>query len=507
MVLGKSIFQILLSNIFVQIIVLLSALILVRLYPPEAFGIIAFSNSIMNIFAPFTLLKLNLAIARSKNQSEADGLLMLCFRIAFYSSLSCFLLLSISPMILTLLDTLNLDDISDQKKEQFIKIFNLPFLLAISILMGLRGINRSLQDYAAWHDEFKQNAKGNVYSTLISKVQSIGVGFIDQSAYILFGSNILHSLLHTLYLMKTLVKSNWRNAWHRHSLFKHDTTISTLWQENIDIPKYQLPSMFFLILIQSLPTLLFSVFYPLRLVGCYGQCIALISMPLNLINDAVSRTFYPTLSKSLDQREVFRDLVLKALEFSALICSFPMLLLWYLGVDFFELLLGQNYRPVGQMAVILAPAFLIQQLFSPLTMVYNTLKLEKTLLKHTSINATIRCIALFIAILYVDIYQCLMIDAGLQVLLFSWQLMYILNQSKISLISQVKGILSLPMVALVVLSPLFFLKYYGFSLLSLPIFIAIFFALAMYLVLSYYLYPALWETVKQLSPKYTSKSQ
>jgi hypothetical protein len=46
-----------------------------------------------------------------------------------------------------------------------------------------------------------------------------------------------------------------------------------------------------------------------------------------------------------------------------------MILLWFLGVDFFVILLGETYIDVGRMAVILVPAFLMQQLFAPLNIV------------------------------------------------------------------------------------------------------------------------------------------
>jgi lipopolysaccharide exporter len=496
--LGKSILKILTGNIFAQVVILLSALVLVRIYPPEAFGVMSFVNSLTNIFAPFSLLKLNLALPRAKNEDEVDGLFVLCLRIAFYSSLITFLILMISPLALYLIDQIAPDLISSQKHEQFLKIFHPLFLLAIAVLMFLRALNRIIQDYAAWHQEFGVIAKSTFYSTVVAKVQSIGAGLYAQSGYVLFSSQLFQSLFAACYFKRVLINFHPNQIFKKYHLFKEDHRLRRLWQQNIDIPKYQLPSVFFVIFMQSLPGLLFAMFYPLKLVGCYAQCQALLSMPLNLINDAISRTFYPALSKQVEDTEGFSKMVLKALEFSALICSFPMILLWFLGVDFFVLLLGETYIDVGKMAVILVPAFLMQQLFAPLNIVYNVLKQEKQLLKHTSANTSIRAISMGVGIFYLDIYQCLRFDAILQVILYGLQLAYILRQAQVKVLDQIKGACLMPCVAIVCLLPLTQFEIEQIHFYDFRIIFIIFGGLTAYLGICFWIYPELWAQTKKI---------
>lgn len=496
--LGKSILKILTGNISAQIIILLSSLALVRIYPPEAFGVMSFVNHLANLFAPFTLLKLNLALPRAKDQDEVDGLFVLCLRIAFYSSFVTLLILMVSPLALYLIDQIAPDLISHQKHEQFLKIFHPVFLVSIAFVIFLRGLNRVIQDYAAWHNEFGVIAKSTFYSTIVAKVQSIGFGLYAQSAYVLFSSQVFQSLFAAFYFKQVLQHFKPKAIFEKYHLFKEDLRLRQLWQKNIDIPKFQLPSVFFVILMQSLPGLLFAMLYPLKLVGCYAQCQALLSMPLLLINDAISRTFYPALSRQVDDFESFSKMVLKALEFSALICSFPMILLWFLGVDFFVLLLGENYIDVGRMAVILVPAFLMQQLFAPLNIVYNVLKQEKQLLKHTSAHTTIRGIAMGVGIFYLDIYDCLRLDAILQVILYGAQLAYILRQAKVTVIHQIKGAFLMPLVSIGCLLPLSFFEIETIHFYDLKILASVFGGFFAYLSICFWLYPDLWMHTKKL---------
>jgi hypothetical protein len=126
------------------------------------------------------------------------------------------------------------------------------------------------------------------------------------------------------------------------------------------------------------------------------------------------------------------------------------------------------------------------------------LKQEKQLLKHTSGHTTIRGVAMGVGIFYLDIYDCLKLDAILQVLLYGAQLAYILRQAKVKIIDQIKGAFFMPLVSIVCLLPLSFFEIEVLHFYDLSILASILGGFLVYLSICFWYYPDLWMHTKKL---------
>ena len=97
------------GNVLAQLIALLCAPVLARLLPVEAFGIYALYTAALGLTAQVVCLKLDMALALTRDHREAAALMRLAVGAAALTAALSGLLLPLSPVVGRLLRTSNLD--------------------------------------------------------------------------------------------------------------------------------------------------------------------------------------------------------------------------------------------------------------------------------------------------------------------------------------------------------------------------------------------------------------
>ncbi len=334
-----------------QVIILLTAPILTRLYAPEAFGTAALFASITGILGVLACMRYELAIVLPDNDREAANLL------------------AVSLVMTVLMSGLTIPIIgygSDQILA-WVKMPELaPYLWLIPLAVMAHGIFTALNYWNTRTKHFTRLSIARVTSQVAGTSTSLGLGL---AGYASGGSLIAASLggqaVATTVLGGQIWRDNgrfilssitWREMWdgmRRHRKFP----LFSSWGALINTASWQIP------------ILMLGSFFSPAVVGFYSLGFRLIQMPLGLIGGAISQVFFQRGAEAHSSGDLGR-LVEGLFNRMLIIGLLPSMILMVIGADLFAFVFGAEWREAGVFTQILAPWALVWYLSSPLSTIY-----------------------------------------------------------------------------------------------------------------------------------------
>jgi O-antigen/teichoic acid export membrane protein len=353
-----------------QIITLLAAPILTRLYAPEAFGVAAMFASITSILGVLACLRYELSIVLPDNDREAANLLAVSL---------------VSTVFIACL-TIPIIWYGGDRILAWVKMPELaPYLWLIPGVVLVHGIFTALNYWNTRTKHFMRLSIARVTSQLAGTGTSLGLGFAGHTTG---GSLITASLggqaVATAVLGGHIWRDNgrfilssitWREMWvgmKRHRNFP----LFSSWGALINTASWQIP------------VLMLGAFFSPVIVGFYSLGFRLIQMPLSLIGGAISQVFFQR-GVEANSSGKLGNLVEGLFNRMLIIGLFPSMILMVIGADLFAFVFGQEWREAGVFTQILAPWALIWFLSSPLSTIYAIQEKQKNeLLMHSAILIT-----------------------------------------------------------------------------------------------------------------------
>ncbi len=334
-----------------QVVIILSAPLLSRLFTPADFGQLQFILSTALILATFSTLRYEMSIPLPKEDSDAFRLVKLSISLAILTTL----------IVLTLIVIANAIDYS---AEWWIKYSKL--VLFVPIILMIEATNST---FGYWFMR-----KGNYKSPSLAKAIS-GIGVVTFQLImhfvialggvgLLIGQS-LGQLSGVSFLFTRLQKAEsdltWRQNWNRTkalALKYKDFPLFASWSAGLNT------------LGRHLPPIMMTWYYSPELVGYYAIGMRLLNIPLNLLSMSVGQVFFQQISKYVkNQVPVFPFLRSTALKLAIL--GFPGLLIIFLaGPMLFEWIFGDNWSNAGKIASILTPYFFLRFIASPLSPIF-----------------------------------------------------------------------------------------------------------------------------------------
>ncbi len=362
---------------FAQILTILSAPILTRLYGPEDFGVWALYISISSIISVIACLRYEYSIMLPESEEEAINLLGLCLlSVLFVSGLTL-------PTVWYF-------------KESIVEILNSPqveaYLLFVAPFVFVNGIFLALNNWNSRTKLFKRLSLARISSSISTTATQISLGIVGNTisggliAGSLVGQSVSTSILGIQIWRddKDQIKKSldWRKVYEGLKRYRKFPLIDT-WSALMNTVSWQLPAF------------LLSAFFAPAVVGFYSIGFRLLQLPMSFVGSSISQVFFQRASRAFSEG-VLPSLVENVFRILVIIGMFPILILTIVGGDVFSVIFGEAWTEAGVYAQILSIWAFVWFISNPLTTIYVVVEKQQFGFQYNFFNLTTRLLSLTI---------------------------------------------------------------------------------------------------------------
>ena len=334
---------------FSQIILLIGAPLLTRLYTPEDFGLLAVYGSILAFASVVSCLNYEQAIPLCEDENSALNIAILCFILVITSGLvTCFIIYFWGALISQILEVQRLIDYL--------------WLLPLGIL--LTGFYNILNYWGLRTKQFRDISLTKfcqATTTLIVQLVGFKYGATALLAGQLTGQTLANSIL-TIKIItkKDLSKFNFSMmmvGFSRYRFLSLGGTCSSL----VNTAGHQLPP------------LVFASFFSAATVGSYALAFRLLTLPASLVGAAFSQVF---LSHGVDSQRTGNLNILYAKVQNSLfqLGLSPAIAIIFIAPELFSFIFGEIWREAGIYSQWLSLSAFLGFVVSPLSNIFTILE-------------------------------------------------------------------------------------------------------------------------------------
>lgn len=433
------------GTIIAQGLTILTAPVLSRLFPPEAFGTTSVFISIASVLAVIICLRYEQSILLPKDDADAVNL----FTVSLVISLAVSLLVAVFLLA---------------QAQDIATLLNAPelanFLWILPVALAFQGLFQAVNQWNTRQKKFTRLSLARVAASLTTSIVPIilaALGYRNTAGLItswiagtaifslVLSAQVLHEDARVLFRNIRLgaMLANARRYWKFPMLDTWGSLINTLsWQ---------------------LPSLLLSPFFSQTIVGYYAMASRILLLPMTLVGHSISQVFFQHASERHANNGALDQVVLSVFE-RLVAFSLPLVILFsILGKELFSFVLGRQWAEAGIYVQILAPWILFLFISSPLSSLFSVLeRQEVALIVHLSILLT-RFLSLLVGVLTKDEYLALALWSASGVLVYGILAAWNLKSTGVSLATAGKTTLKYLVVASPIALVLITLKY-GFKI-------------------------------------------
>lgn len=381
----KNIISVLGGAVGAQLVALLAAPVITRVFTPDDFGSMTTVWAVVGVAGIVACLAYEKTIVLERNEISARQILVLCVYISIITSVSVSFLIYLFGRYV------------------FPEYFGVAYASAF-VLFGvcLFGVRKALDFYATRHKEFKLVAVTMLAGAIAGAVWKITVGTVwNASAEVLLLGNILGIGLPAIMLYMSLSKSIGKpfvgQPGHRIDVLK----------KHSDFPKKQVPNALLNAFQQQAPIFILAAYFGSEMVGFYGLAMAVLLRPVRALAEAVSRVYLQRIS-AMDTEDFRADLLRITVRLAVIAMPFCVILFIY-GEVLFKLLFGDNWGEAGYMASLMAPWVLMLVVNVPTTQALIVRRALGFILVFNTIYLVVRVIGL-VGTIYItgDVYSAIL---------------------------------------------------------------------------------------------------
>ncbi|NQZ78032.1 MAG: oligosaccharide flippase family protein [Ekhidna sp.] len=371
----SSILILLTGNGLAQLIGLIIAPLLARLYSPEDFGIFGFFSGLVAILAILSTLKLDQAVIIAPKDEDFDLLMVLgLLSAAAFCSLALVVLFPFSVGFVEL-------------KSEYSYFYWFPLLF---ILFGV--IQQSISLYTR-KKQFGRISKSRVIKGLSTAALSIGFFYVGSINGLILAV-VVGTALQCFYLFYGELK-----------YFKHlgrlipSLTRSLLRATIADykkFPFFSAPSTLINTLSLYIPAILFPFLFSEAESGYYFQSFKLLIMPMSLIGASYGQAFFQRASEVNLKEGSIGDFVFKNLKVLLGLGNVFFIPLFLFGESLFVLILGEDWEISGKISEIIAIWISLTLTSSSMHSITSVLQKQELSLYYNIVAVSARLATIFI---------------------------------------------------------------------------------------------------------------
>lgn len=338
-----------------QLLTVLAAPLLTRLYSPEDFGLLAAFSAILALCIVAVAGRYELAIPIPEKESDAANLTCL-------SILIMLIVVTLASTVLpfaghAIASVLNSPDLAE-------------YLWLLPIAIFAVGAYEIFSKWALRKRDYKIIAQTRL-------VQSVGTVAIQVAGSalgvlaLLGGQAVGQGLGASRLIVAAARNGDWRACslrGMREQAFVHRRYPQySLWSGLLNTASLQLAPLVFI-----------TIYGPL-VAGLYALTLRVLSMPGSLIGNAIGSVFLAEAPDAIRKGE-FTALVAKLHISLAKVAALPLVVLLFFGQDLFRIIFGPSWETAGTYAQMMAPWIYLQFQWAPLSMIGNLLELQRQIL-------------------------------------------------------------------------------------------------------------------------------
>jgi O-antigen/teichoic acid export membrane protein len=381
------------GTLVAQVLLILIAPILTRLYSPDDFGLLAVYVSMLAITLLLSSLRYDIAIPLPKEDTEASNLVVLSL-----------ILVGINSFLVSILVLLLSDSIAEMLSLPMLT--NYLWLLPIGILLG--GIYNIFNQWSVRTKHFRLIA-----STKIK--QALAVLAIQLFAFKLGGLALMlgqiagHAVGVTNLARPDFSKVSWTGI----------RKVAIRYQR---FPIYSTPAGLARVLGVELPLLVLAAAFSPAAAGLYALTSRVMGVPAAILGGAISQVFVSNAANAY-RNDSLAPLV-RGLYTQMSQIGLPIaLLIMMLGPELFGIIFGETWRQSGEFARWMALWLYLVFVSSPITSITSVMERQKQGLVFHLLLLMFRIIALYIGIRTDDLMITIIILAVVNTI---WRLVFLL---------------------------------------------------------------------------------
>lgn len=451
MALGGNIAKLFFGKVAGQLVILIAAPIIARIFLVEDFGVFQIFLSIFSIMAVLVCFRYELSIPLGSTKKDA---------------IECFII-SIIGTIITTLFTFTMVVFFRVKIAQW---FNMPeleyFIWFLPIFVFTKGLSVTLNYWAGRHKKFTVVAVSSFSNTFSYRLILIGFALLMGSTvsvlFIGFYGSLVASLLVYLIFFSRSIINDFKNS---------GITLSSIWLTAKYYKKFPLVSTWSAFInmgsVQLMPFML-GLYFDKTVVGHYSWGYRLVSMPVSMFGASISQVFFPEAAKEFNETGSVSKIVAKMFKVLVYMGIFPTLVLAFLGAPIFTFVFGEKWAEAGIYTQIMAPWYLLVFTISPLSAINLIKQRQGMSLLFNVILISVRFIVLILGGQTGQPRVALILFVGVSILSWLWYTVWLLRLSEVSIKWAVKKFFNYTAFSTVLLLPAF-----GFSLMGWSIYIVL----------------------------------
>ncbi len=420
---ASDVFTLVGGTTFAQIIALLAAPVLTRLYGPEDFGVWALFISITGIIGIVACLRYELSIMLPESDEDAINLL----------ALSILFVLIITVVTIAIIYLF---------KDPLVLALNSPqlgnYVWLIPPFVFLNGIFLALNYWNSRTKHFKRLSFARVSSSLSSTGTQIGAGMGGYATGIgLITGSLVGTFASTIVLFGQIWKDDKKlfqasikpkkmiEGMKRHRKFP----LVNSWSALLNMTSWQLPAF------------LLTFYFSPAIVGFYSLGLRLIQMPMSFIGGSISQVFFQraSVAKSENTLDLLVENVFRIL---VIIGLFPILTVTIVGSDLFTVIFGQAWTEAGVYAQILSIWAFVWFISSPLSTIYIVMEKQQFGLKLNIFNFITRILSLVIGGYFGNARLALILFAASGVLVYGYLCLKMMHYAEVKMSKVTKIVIS-----------------------------------------------------------------
>lgn len=354
---NRSVFKLTIASLLAQTIIIFSTPLLTRIYTPEDFGVLSLYISVSGVALALATCRLEMAIMLPSNNYEADNIVSICLLIS-----TC-----VTSVLLFCVFVFSIFEESIFGSGLF---KSWMYWLPITTFFG-----GAVQAISIWLNRAKEYqllaASKLIQSGSVSFI-SIVLGFYFYLSGGLIVGFVAGAVLTSMYLIYKAGKSGLS--------FSYPFKVRLYCQKYKNLLFYSLPGSlldnFRLVIIN----ILIGFYFGNDKIGFYTLALKFIQLPSVLIGSSLSQVLFEEISTRKRNNQAIYTHVksyVKRTFILALLIYIPVYILSEWG---FAFVFGSNWKEAGDVAKILIPWVFLSFISSPLSMIYITMNMQKSLL-------------------------------------------------------------------------------------------------------------------------------
>ena len=341
-----------------QVLSILAAPFLTRLYGPAAFGVLGLFIAVTRILTQVSGGRYELAIMLPKEDEEAVNVL----------GLSLSLVLVTSTILIPITFVVG---------KPLTRILNAPELMPYLWLIPLAvffGGNLLALNY--WHSRQRNFGRLSL-ARLAQSASALGLQLGAGYAGFTSGGGLIGGLVAGQAIAATALAGM---DWH-HTVALGKQSISRAKIRSVlgryrKFPQFNVWSTLMNSLSWQLPTFFLSAFFSPVEVGLFALGNRVVELPMRLVGSSIAQVFFQRASRARHE-ETLAEVVASTFRYLVALSFFPLMLLVFIAPEMFRLIFGAEWGEAGVYTQILAPWIFFWFVSSPMSTLFSVLERQE----------------------------------------------------------------------------------------------------------------------------------